>query len=45
MEVTKLREEIKRLELFKSQAKVLEEDVIKLMAKLWLFKQKVGEAE
>ena len=45
MEMTKFREEIKRLELLESRAKVFEEEVTKLMTELQLSKQKVVEAK
>ena len=45
IETTKLKEEIKRLEPLESRAKVLEEEVTKLMTELWLSEQKVIEAE
>lgn len=45
MEVALLKEEIKRLEPLESRAKVLNEEVTKLIANLWASEQRTVVAE
>ena len=45
MEVALLKEEIKRLEPLESRSKVLNEEVTKLIANLWVSEQRTVAAE